>query len=72
MKRLKKLLLKIKSLLLMSWYTVFYYKPGLKESWILVDSKNGKDLGSNMLRIVEELTHNPDYKRYQIFISCNK
>lgn len=72
MKRLKKLLLKIKSLLLMSWYTVFYYKPGLKESWILVDSKNGKDLGSNMLRIVEELTHNPDYKGYQIFISCNK
>ena len=56
----------------MSWYLMFYEKDTLKEKWVLVDSKNGKDLGSNMLRITEELTHNPDYKKYRIFISCNK
>lgn len=72
MKRLKKFLLKIRGLLLIAWYTLFYYKPQLKESWILVDSKNGKDLGSNMLRIAEELTHNPAYRGYKVYIACNK
>ncbi len=72
MKKLKKYLQRIRSWLLMSWYLMFYEKDTLKEKWVLVDSKNGKDLGSNMLRITEELTHNPDYKKYRIFISCNK
>ena len=62
MKRLKKILNKIRMLLLMSYYSLFYYKEKLNENWILIDSKNGKDLGSNLLRIAEELTNNPDYK----------
>lgn len=72
MKRLKKYWAKLRKLLLMSWYTLFFYKPILKEHWILIDSKNGKDLGSNLLRIAEELAHNPDYRCYKVFISCNK
>lgn len=72
MKRIKKMLVKIRALLMMSWYTLFFYKQGLKESWIFLESKNGKDLGSNLLRIAEELTHNPDYSHYKIFLSCYK
>lgn len=72
MKKVKKSLLRLRAWLLMSWYILFYNKDRLKDAWILIDSKNGKDLGSNMLRIAEELTHNPDYRKYRIFISCNK
>ncbi len=55
MKKLKKYLKKTKSWLTMSWYLSFHGKAALKGYWILIDSKNGKDLGSNMLRIAEEL-----------------
>ena len=72
MKRLKKIWNKIRMLLMMSYYSVFYYKEKLNENWILIDSKNGKDLGSNLLRIAEELTNNPDYKGYHVFVSCIK
>lgn len=72
MKRIKKYLKKLKSILIMTWYILFFNKSYVKESWILIDSKNGKDLGSNLLRITEELTHNPDYKNYRIYLSCNK
>ncbi|MDO4338990.1 MAG: CDP-glycerol glycerophosphotransferase family protein [Eubacteriales bacterium] len=72
MKLLKKYLKKIRTCILMSWYVLFYYQFGLKELWILIDSKNGKDLGSNLLRIAEELTNNSEYRKYHIFMSCNK
>ena len=72
MKRLKKFWLKIRGLLLITWYTLFYYRPKVKESWILIDSKTGKDLASNMLRIAEELMHNQEYRGYKVYISCNK
>lgn len=72
MYRIRKALGKLKASLLISWYLLFYYSVGLKNSWILVDSKNGKDLGSNMLRILEELVHNPEYKDYRIFLACKK
>ena len=70
MKRFKKILSKIRMLLLMSYYSFFYYKEKVNENWILIDSKNGKDLGSNLLRITEELTNNPDYKGYRVFVAC--
>ena len=72
MKRLEKWYKKLRALLIISWYTVFYYKKDIKENWVLLDSKNGKDLGSNLLRIAEELMNNPEYRSYRIFISCNK
>ncbi len=72
MKRLQKLLKKLLDLLVVSWYIRYYYRPVVKDRWVLLDSKNGKDLGSNLLRIAEELSRNPDYKEYRIFLSCNK
>lgn len=72
MYRIKNMLKKLKNWLLMSWYLLFFCSQKIKENWVLIDSKNGKDLGSNMLRIAEELTHNPDYQKYRIFLSCNK
>lgn len=72
MGKIKKFLQKIKMWLLMSWYVAFYNKDRIEDSWILIDSKNGKDLGSNMLRIAEELTHNLDYQWYRVFLSCGK
>ncbi len=72
MKKIKKILRTLKSWLRMSWYVMFYGKDVLKEYWILIDPKNGKDLGGNLLRIAEELTHAPEYSRYRIFMSCNK
>lgn len=72
MKRIKKRLRKLKSIFIMTWYILFFTKLSVNESWILIDSKNGKDLGSNLLRITEELVHNPAYKKYHIYLSCNK
>ena len=72
MKRLEKLLKKLLDFLVVSWYIRYYYRPSIKEHWVLLDSKNGKDLGSNLLRIAEELSKNPDYRNYHLFISCNK
>lgn len=68
----KKLLARCRTFMIMTWYVLFFNKPVIKETWILIDSKNGKDLGSNLLRIAEELVHNPEYKKYRIYLSCNK
>lgn len=54
-----------------SWYTHFYYKKGLSSQLILFDSKNGIDLGSNLLRLLEEITNN-SYGKYKIVVSCKK
>lgn len=69
MGKLKSHLLKIRSCLRMTWYLLFLGRPGLKDGWILIDSKNGKDLGGNMLRIAQELTNDPAYKGYRVFLS---
>lgn len=70
--KVKKIRKKVKEALNFSYYTFYYYKPELKENWILIDSKNGKDLGSNLLRITEELVKNPEYKDYKVFLACGK
>lgn len=72
MKKIKTSLGKIENWLRMSWYLFFYEKDVLKSAWILIDSKNGKDLGSNMLRIAEVLANDFAYKRYRLFISCSR
>ena len=50
MKKIMTSLGKIENWLRMSWYLFFYEKDVLKSAWILIDSKNGKDLGSNILQ----------------------
>lgn len=72
MKKVKASLGKIKGWLRMSWYLFFYERDTLKDSWILIDSKNGKELGSNMLRIAEVLAKDPVYRKYRLFISCDR
>lgn len=72
MKLAKKLLARCRVFMIMTWYVWFLNRPVIKERWILIDSKNGKDLGSNLLRITEELVHNPEYQKYRIYLSCNK
>ncbi len=69
MEKVRGYLLRVRSWFLMSWYMRFYKRPGLKDTWILIDPRNGKDLAGNMLRIAEELSHDPAYRRYKIFIS---
>lgn len=72
MKRLMKFFQKCRNMALITWYVWFYYRLVIKENCVLVDSKNGKDLGSNLLRITEELTGNGMYKDYKIYLACNK
>lgn len=67
----KKLLKKLRDKLRSQWYRYCFNRGGVDEHVILLDSKNGKDLGGNMLRIGEELLLNPEYQEYQVFFSCN-
>lgn len=67
----KKILRKMRDRSRSLWYRYCYGSRGLDEHIILLDSKNGKDLGSNMLRIGEELMSDPDYREYEIYFSCN-
>lgn len=69
---LKKILKKIRDSVRSLWYRYCYGSRALDEHLILLDSKNGKDLGSNMLRIGEELMLNPEYEEYEIYFSCNQ
>lgn len=55
-----------------SWYMHYYYNVELDEKMILLDSKNGKDLGGNILRIAQELANNSLYTEYDLYLSCNK
>lgn len=50
----------------------YYYNSEIDEKMILLDSKNGKDLGGNILRIAQELSNNELYAEYDLYISCNK
>ncbi len=71
LKKIKKYLRKIKNILRSSWYIHYYYQPGLNEKVILFDSKNGKDIGGNILRLAQELSDSPDYKEYKLYFSSN-
>ncbi len=68
---LKDKLRKTKQELVVSSYLMTWKKP-LEKKWVLLDSKNGKDLGGNLFRILQELTQNPAYKSYEIFVSANR
>ena len=59
-----------KSLFKNSWYVRCCQMP-VRKNTILLESTNGADVGNNMLRIMEELSK-PEYKKYEIRLSCNK
>lgn len=62
----------LKATIRSSWYMHYYYNSELDEKMILLDSKNGKDLGGNILRIAQELSNNKLYTEYNLYFSCNK
>lgn len=71
-KKIKKILIKVKNILRSSWYIYYYYHSELDERMILLDSKNGKDLGGNVFRLAQELSGNSEYKNYKLYFSSNK
>lgn len=50
----------------------YFYQPGLNEKMILFDSKNGKDIGGNILRLAQELSNSQEYIDYRLYFSSNK
>ena len=71
-KKIKKVIIKIKNILRSSWYMHYFYQPGLNEKMILFDSKNGKDIGGNILRLAQELSNSQEYIDYRLYFSSNK
>ena len=59
-----------KSLFKNSWYVRCCQMP-VRKNTVLLESTNGADVGNNMIRIMEELSK-PEYKKYEIRLSCNK
>lgn len=72
MKKIKRIFKKVKSMLRSSWYIHYYYSSDLDGNAIFLDSKNGKDLGGNILRLAQELSGNPVYSDYKLYFSSNK
>lgn len=59
------------SLLKNTWYAWWYEKGKIREHWVLLESKNGEDLGSNILRIAEAL-EGEEFQDYTCYLACNK
>lgn len=59
------------SLLKNTWYTWWYEKGKIYKTRILLESKNGEDLGSNILRIAEAL-EGEEFQEYTCYLACNK
>lgn len=54
-----------------SWYVYFMEKYPIAEKTILLESQKGGEIGSNILRILEELS-SENYQEYQIFLALEK
>lgn len=54
-----------------TWYVHCREKKKIREKSILLESKKGADLGSNILRLLEELCGG-NYKDYEVYLSINK
>ena len=68
--KLRNVVKKCKVIALNSYYAHCYYKKGLRDDLILVESKNGNDLAGNMFHILKEVTGD-DYKDYKVLLSCS-
>ena len=62
---------KCKAVVLNSYYSHYYYKQGLDEKLILIESKNGSDLAGNIFYLLKELTSDT-YKSYTVVLSCRE
>ncbi len=53
-------------------YYLLCREKSLHRKNVLIESKNGKDLGGNMFRILQEISRNPDYSGYTVSLICNR
>ena len=77
MKKIKKMfkkLFRLRKRILNIWknivYTNYYYNYDIKKNTVLIESKNGSDLASNMFYILQETVLN--YPDHCVFISVLK
>lgn len=61
----------IRDLLFQSYYQHCQKRKKINDKCILIESKNGMDLGSNLFYILKELKK-PDYQDYQIYLLVEK
>lgn len=59
------------SLLKNTWYTWWYEKGKIRKNWVFLESKNGEDLGGNILRIAEAMGDEA-FRAYTCYLACNK
>lgn len=71
MEKLKEGLKLIRNLLFQSYYQHCQKHKKIKEHTILIESKNGMDLGSNLFYILKELKKT-DYQDYKVYILVEK
>lgn len=67
--KLRNVVKKCKVIALNSYYAHCYYKKGIKNNLVLVESKNGGDLAGNMFHILKEVTSEA-YSEYKVVLSC--
>lgn len=63
--------MRLLSLLKNTWYTFWYEKAALRPRTVLLESRNGDGLGSNLLRVAMEL-EKPEFARYTCYLACTK
>ena len=63
---------KLKQYLIVSRYASSFYKSALKEDWILIDSRDARGMSGSLLAVLRELTGQPEYEHYRIYVACTK
>lgn len=63
---------KLKQYLVVSRYASSFYKSALKEDWILIDSRDARGMSGSLLAVLRELTGQPEYEHYRIYVACTK
>ena len=64
----KRIVNKLKSRLWFSIYYTIYQKSKLNKNMVFLESRNGSDMAGNILYIARELSTNPDYKHFKLYV----
>ncbi len=70
-KKIRKIRKKLKEIKKQNYYIKQYYNAKIDDYKILVESKNGADIASNMFYILKELSKK-EYQEYKVYLSMNK
>lgn len=68
---LQNLIVRLLKRLRLFWYMYCYDVLTLDADKVLFDSRNGKDLGSNLLCLAKEMVSDSAYQKYKLYFSCN-